>query len=147
MDLEGLSRDEFKMLYDKLGEKDDFLRTIYDTAFGFNLRQEQFLEEKNKCAWLKIGKHGFCGKPCKDAFCHNHMLKRATGDRIPLPCLICGVGVINSKNICKSCRLGEKTRQRSLLLAKEFEEDWDAEPSIGSYAWHVKKSGGNASGN
>ena len=147
MDLEGLSRDDFKMLYDKLGEKDDFLQTIYDTAFGFNLRQDQFSEKTNKCAWLKIGKHGFCGKPCKDAFCHNHMLKRATGSRTPLPCLVCGVGVINSKVICKPCRLEEKTRQRGLLLAKEFEDAWEAEPPIGSYAWHVKKSGENASEN
>ena len=147
MDLEGLSRDDFKMLYDKLGEKDDFLQTIYDTAFGFNLRQDQFSEKTNKCAWLKIGKHGFCGKLCKDVLCHEHMLKSAAGCRFPLPCFVCGVGVKNSKPICKSCRLGENTRLRSLPLAKEFEEDWDSEPSIGSYAWHAKKTGGNASGN
>ena len=42
------SRDEFKMFYDKLGEKDDFLQTIYDTTFGFNLRQEQFSEKKKQ---------------------------------------------------------------------------------------------------
>ena len=91
---------------------------------------------------MKIGKHGYCGKPCKDALCHEHMLKSVAGCRCPLPCFVCGVGVKNSKPICKSCRLGENTRLRSLPLAKEFEEDWDSEPSIGSYAWHAKKTGG-----
>ena len=116
-------------------------------AFDFPPREDQFLaKKKDKCAWLKIGKHGFCGKPCKDAFCHNHMFKESNWEHLPLPCLVCGVGVKNSKVICKPGRLEEKTRQRSLLLAKEFEDDWDAEPSIGSYAWHVKISGGNSSG-
>ena len=56
-----LSRGDFEMLYAKLGEKDDFLRTIYNVAYDFPPRQDQFSKKKNKCAWLKIGKHGYCG--------------------------------------------------------------------------------------
>ena len=149
MAAEGLSIREFKILYNRKGDKDDLLRNIYETAFGFSQRRDQFLEKKNKCPWLKIGKHGFCGKPCKDVLCHKHMLKSAAGARFPLPCLFCGVGVKNTKPICKSCRLGETARRRNFLLAKEFEDDWGAEPSIGSYAWHAQRSdeNGNASGN
>ena len=115
-------------------------------AFGPVLKQD-FSKKENKCAWMKIGKHGFCGKRCKDAFCDKHLQAILTGCRAPLPCFVCGVGVKNSENICKPCRLAEKTRQRSLLLAKEFEDDWTGEPSIGSYEWHFKKQEENASGN
>ena len=141
------SEDEFKILYDRVGEKDRSFRTICNAVFGFNQRKDPLSEKKNKCAWLKIGKHRYCGKTCKDVLCHKLMLMSAAGHRFPLPCFVCGVGVKDSKNICKSCRLKEEIRQRSQLLAKEFEEDWDDEPSVGSYDWHVKKQDANASGN
>ena len=89
---------------------------------------------------MKIGENGFCGEPCEDVFCHNHMLQMKAEGRMPFPCKVCGVGVINPELICKPCRLETKTRQRSLLLAKEFE---NAEPSIGSFGWHLKNQGVN----
>ena len=57
---------------------------------------------------------------------------------MPLPCQVCGVGVINFEFICTPCRLEKGKGQRGLLLAKEFENNDE---------WHVKTSSGNASGN
>ena len=74
----------------------------------------------------------------KIVFCDKHLLMRLSGSRIPIPCFVCGVGVINFKFICMACRLEKETRRRSLLLAKEFKNNDD---------WYVKTSSGNASGN
>ena len=73
----------------------------------------------------------------KISFGDKHLLMRLRGCRIPLPCLVCGVGVINFEFICLACSLEKERRQHSLLLAKEFENNDD---------WHVKTSSGNASG-
>ena len=86
---------------------------------------------------MKIGKHGCCGEPCKDVYCDKHLWMRLSGRRITLPFAVCGVGVKNFELICKTCRLEKETKQRSLLLAKEFENDDD---------WHAKTSSGNAFG-
>ena len=77
--------------------------------------------KKNKCAWIKIDELGCCGKSCTDIFCDKHLLKRLRGSRIPLPCLVCGIGVTNFEFICQACSLEKERRKHSLLLAKEFE--------------------------
>ena len=40
---------------------------------------------------------------------------------MPLPCLVCGVGVINSETVCKPCRLEKEKRVLGLILGKQFE--------------------------
>ena len=76
---------------------------------------------KYKCAWIKIDELGCCGKPCTDVFCYKHISMRSRGSRMPLPCLVCGIGVINFHSICRACSLEEARRQHNLILAKEFE--------------------------
>ena len=44
---------------------------------------------------------------------------------MPLPCLVCGVGVINSEFVCMPCRLEKEKRQLGLILAKQFENNDD----------------------
>ena len=135
-----LSIYDIEMLYGQFQEKQDFDKTFYHPALsGLYPLEEYFSEKKkkNKCAWIKIDEHGCCGKPCKDIFCNKYLLMRLRGCRIPLPCLVCGVGVINFEFICTACSLEKETKQRSLLLAKEFENNDD---------WHEKNSGTNVSG-
>ena len=93
-----------------------------------------FSPKKNKCAWLKVGEHGSCGEPCSDVYCEKHLYMRMIGCIIPLPCLVCGVGVINFEFICTPCRLEKEKRQIGLILAKQFENNED---------WHDKTSGIN----
>ena len=62
---------------------------------------------------------------------------RISGSRIPLPCLVCGVGVINFEFVCMPCRLEKEKRQLGIILAKQFENNED---------WCVKTSANNASG-
>ena len=85
---------------------------------------------------MKIGEYMMCGEPCEDMFCHKHMLQIKVQRMIPGPCSVCGVGAINK--YCSSCILETRTREQSLRLAKEFEDD---EPSIGSFGWHLKNQG------
>ena len=80
-------------------------------------------KKKNKCAWIKIGEHGCCGEPCKDVYCNKHLWMKISGSRIPFPCLVCGVGVINSESVCMPCRLEKEKRQLGLILAKQFENN------------------------
>ena len=44
---------------------------------------------------------------------------------MPLPCLVCGVGIINSETVCKPCRLEKEKRVLGLILAKQFENNDD----------------------
>ena len=138
MDAEGLSTRDFEIFYAQFEGKPDFDRPYYDPdLFPLTPTEDYFSPRKNKCAWIKIGEHGCCGEPCKDIFCNEHLYMRLRGCRIPLPCLVCGVGVLNFEFICTTCRLEKETRKQSLLLAKEFGNNDD---------WHAKTSGGNASG-
>ena len=77
MDSEVLSTYDVEMLYGKLEEKDDFLRTIYSTAFPGLIPMEDYFSEKKKkmkkCSWIRIGEHGCCGELCKDVFCDKHL--------------------------------------------------------------------------
>ena len=111
-----LNINEAKIIYDRT--KDDLVRSTLLIAFP-ELKQD-FSKKKNKCAWLKIGKREVCGKRCKDVFCSKHSQAVLKGGRVPLPCSVCWVGVKNSENICKTCRLTEDERERSVLLAKEL---------------------------
>ena len=85
---------------------------------------------------MKIGEKIVCGEPCEDVFCNKHILQMKVLGQITRPCRVCGIGVINT--YCSPCILETKTREQSLFLAKEFE---DAEPSIGSFDWHLKNQG------
>ena len=57
----------------------------------------------NHCDWLKIGNNERCGKRCKQFYCKTHSEYMNKGGKIPLPCLCCGVGVMSSNQLCKSC--------------------------------------------
>ena len=108
-----LSDIPFKKLYNRLGENDVFFLDLFDAAFVFS-------EKKNYCAAMIIGKFMVCGKPCEDMFCDKHMLQIKELRMILRPCKCCGVGVINT--YCSACILETRTREQSLLLAKEFED-------------------------
>ena len=130
---------DFEMLFEQFYEKPNFDITCDYRLYMPPLTPiaDYFSPKKNKCAWIKIGKHGCCGEPCKDIFCDEHLWMRLRGSRMPLPCEVCGIGVVNFEFICTPCRLEKEKRQHGLLLAKEFENNDD---------WHVKTSSGNASG-
>ena len=140
MNAEGLSTYDIEMLYEQFEEKPDFDITYNYRHYipPLTPMEDYFSPKKSKCAWIKIGEHGCCGEPCKDIFCNKHLWMRLSGSRIPLPCLVCGVGIINFEFICTASRLQKEKRQLGLLLAKEFENNDD---------WHFKTSSGNASGN
>ena len=121
---------DFRKLYDRLGEKDDFIRNIFDVTFDFSKKKQKH------CIAFKIGEYMLCGEPCEDVFCNKHMLQIKELRMIPGPCRVCGVGVINT--YCSSCILETRERDKNILLAKEFDDD---EPSIGSFGWHLKNQG------
>ena len=138
MDLEelcSLSDQDFEAIYFPQKRVPNFEIT-YDYR-GYFPKEGYFSPKKNKCPWLKIGEHVCCGEPCSGVYCEKHLYMRMRGCIIPLPCLVCGVGVINFEFICAPCRLEKDKRQLGLILAKQFENDED---------WHVKTSGINASG-
>ena len=139
MDLEGLSEHDFESFYGQIKRAPNFDITYDYHRYIPRLAhmEDYFSPKKNKCAWIKIGEHGCCGKPCKDVYCNKHLWMRIRGCIIPLPCLVCGVGVINFEFVCTPCRLEKEKRQIGLILAKQFENNED---------WHVKTSGINASG-
>ena len=120
---------DFRKLYDRLGENDDFIRKIFEVTFDFS-------EKKNQCPAMNIGAYLVCGEPCEDVFCHKHMLQIKELRMIPRPCRVCGVGVINT--YCNTCILETRERDKNILLAKEFEDD---ETSIGSFGWQLKNQG------
>ena len=139
MDLEGLSDQDYEAFHCPQKRAPNF-----DITFGYrryfpplSITFGYFPPIKNKCAWIKIGEHGCCGKPCRDVYCNKHLSMRMRGCKIPLPCLVCGVGVINFEFVCRPCRLEKEKRQIGHILAKQFENNED---------WHVKTSGINASG-
>ena len=138
MDLEeicSLSDQDFEAIYFPQKRVPNF-EIKYDYR-GYFPKEGFFSPKKNKCAWIKIGELGCCGEPCSDVYCNDHLYMRMRGCIIPLPCLVCGVGVINFEFICEPCRLEKEKRQIGLILAKQFENNED---------WHVKTSGINASG-
>jgi len=49
------------------------------------------------------GKYEFCGKPCREEYCKIHRYKIRPGRKIPLPCLLCGVGVRSEIQLCRDC--------------------------------------------
>ena len=85
--------------------------------------QETFVkkEKKNKCLSLKRGKLECCGKLCIGEYCNKHISLIRNGSKIPLPFLVCGIGVANVYFICFGCGLENKKRQYYLSLAKIFE--------------------------
>ena len=117
----------FRKLYDQSGENDE-IREILDVAFDFS-------KQKNCCAAMKIGEYLCCGEPCEGMFCYKHLLQIEILGIIPRPCKCCGIG--SSSTYCSPCILETGERERSLRLAKEFE---DAEPAIGSYDWHANRN-------
>ena len=117
----------FRKLYDQMGE-DDEVREILEAAFDFS-------KQKNCCAAMKIGEYLCCGEPCEGMFCYKHLLQIEILGIIPRPCKCCGIG--SSSTYCSPCILETGERERSLRLAKEFE---DAEPAIGSYDWHANRN-------
>ena len=123
----------FHKLYNQLGEseEDDILRDILEYSFDFS-------KKKNNCVAMKLGEFLVCGEPCEDVYCYKHIVQIKTLGRLPRPCKICGVGVINT--YCNTCILETGEREQKILLAKEFEDD---EPSIGSFGWHLKNQGVN----
>ena len=139
MDLEGLSDQDFQSFYcpQKIAPNFDIKYDYRGYFPPLNSTEGYFSPKKNKCAWLKIGEHGCCGKPCSNIYCEKHLYMSMIGRIIPLPCLVCGVGVINFEFICTPCRLEKEKRQIGLVLAKQFENNED---------WHDKTSSINASG-
>ena len=66
----------------------------------------------NKCAWLKTGSHETCGKSFREEYCKVHRFKVRNGSKIPLPCLVCGVGVRSEMQICRRC--GRETERKRI---------------------------------
>ena len=116
-------------LYNQLGKKDNVLREIFEVTFDFS-------KKKKYCVAMKIGELLVCGEPCEDAFCHKHLLQIKALGLIPRPCKGCGVGAINT--YCNSCILETGEREKSIALAKEFE---DNDSPIGTFGWHMKNQG------
>jgi len=71
----------------------------------------------NKCPWLKNGKYETCGKSCREEYCKVHRLKIRRGSKIPLPCLVCGVGVRSEIQLCHGCGR-EKERHRLIRFER-----------------------------
>ena len=127
MEVEGLSTHDFEIIYGQLERGPDFDITYDYRRYIPSLThmEDYFSPKKTKCAWIKIGEHGCCGEPCKDVYCNKHLGMRISGSRMPLLCLVCGVGVINFESVCTPCRLEKEKRQLGLILAKQFENNVD----------------------
>ena len=124
MDVQGLSTHDFEIIYGQLERTPNFDITYdYRRYISPFTPTEYFSPKKNKCARIKIGEHGCCGEPCKDVNCNKHLGMRISGSRMPLPCLVCGVGVKNFESVCTPCRLEKEKRQLGLILAKQFENN------------------------
>jgi len=65
--------------------------------------RKECLRKYKRCIWLKIGSKDTCGKRCENFLCdtHSKCIKRV--DKIPLPCLCCGVGVMRPNQLCTGC--------------------------------------------
>ena len=142
MELEDISQQDFEYFYLQNKKIPDYeVRHDYRCYIPpLTPTEPHSFTKKNKCSWIKLGELGCCGEPCEDVYCYMHLRMRLCGSRIPLPCLVCGVGVINFEFICKRCKREKDTREKSILFAKEF---GDNEPSIGSFDWHLKNQGVN----
>ena len=73
----------------------------------------------------------------KMSIANKHLYMTMGGGRMPLPCIVCGAGVINFESVCAPCILEKEKRQLGLILAKQFENN---------EGWCVKPSGNNVSG-
>ena len=69
----------------------------------------------NICPWLKTGKNEISGKSCREEYCKAHRHNIRNGNRIPRPCLNCGIGVRSRIQLCRGCSR-EKERQRLYRL-------------------------------
>jgi len=79
----------------------------------------------NKCPWLKNGEYETCGKSCREKYYKVHRLKIRRGSKIPLPCLVCGVGVRSEIQLCRGCgreRERHRLKKNNLQFQNLFEE-------------------------
>jgi len=75
---------------------------------SFNIGERLY----NHCDWLKIGKRERCGKRCKLFYCSAHSENINKGGIISIPCLCCGTGVRNLKQLCRHCERKHRLRYK-----------------------------------
>ena len=70
-----------------------------------------------RCSWLMTGRNVICGKVSCEKYCKPHRQKIMQRSKIPLPCLVCGVGVRSEIQLCRGCG---RERERYRLKTNNF---------------------------